>query len=77
MYDLIWLLYISNIKSLETEVTLTEINLYSDTQTLPTVEMRNAMYSAEVGDDLSGEDNTVINLEEKAAAMLGLSLIHI
>ena len=68
---MIWLLYISNIKSLETEVTLTEINLYSDTQTLPTVEMRNAMYSAEVGDDLSGEDNTVINLEEKAAAMLG------
>ncbi len=50
---------------------MTEINLYSDTQTLPTTEMRKAMYDAEVGDDLSGEDNTVIELEERAAAMLG------
>ena len=50
---------------------LEEINLYSDTQTLPTEEMRKAMYEAEVGDELSGEDVTVINLEEKAAAMLG------
>lgn len=50
---------------------MTEINLYSDTQTLPTEDMRKAMYEAEVGDDLSGEDTTVIELEEKAAAMLG------
>lgn len=32
------------------------IDLRSDTVTLPTEEMREAMYSAEVGDDVYGED---------------------
>lgn len=43
----------------------------SDTVTHPTAAMREAMASAVVGDDVYGEDPTVINLEEKAADMLG------
>lgn len=35
------------------------IDLRSDTLTLPTDEMRKAMASAEVGDDVFGEDPTV------------------
>ncbi|UCE98348.1 MAG: aminotransferase class I/II-fold pyridoxal phosphate-dependent enzyme [Dehalococcoidia bacterium] len=47
------------------------IDLYSDTKTLPTEEMRQAMYEAELGDDVAGEDPTVNRLEELAAKMLG------
>ncbi|MBN2240826.1 MAG: aminotransferase class I/II-fold pyridoxal phosphate-dependent enzyme [Dehalococcoidales bacterium] len=47
------------------------IELRSDTKTLPTEEMRRAMYEAEVGDDESGEDPTVNRLEQIAAEMLG------
>lgn len=47
------------------------INLRSDTVTVPTERMRRAMYEAEVGDDVYGEDPTVNRLEELAAAMLG------
>jgi threonine aldolase len=47
------------------------IDLRSDTVTLPTQEMREAMFSAEVGDDVYGEDPTVNRLEELAAEMLG------
>jgi len=43
----------------------------SDTTTHPTEKMRQAMASAEVGDDVYGEDPTVNTLEEKAAGMLG------
>ncbi len=43
----------------------------SDTVTHPTQAMREAMATAEVGDDVYGEDPTVTRLEEKAAAMLG------
>ena len=43
----------------------------SDTVTHPTEAMRTAMAAAEVGDDVYGEDPTVIKLEEKAAKMLG------
>jgi len=46
------------------------IDLRSDTKTLPTEEMRRAMYEAEVGDDVSREDPTVNCLEELAAHML-------
>ncbi len=44
----------------------------SDTVTKPTPEMRAAMAKAEVGDDVYGEDPTVNQLEEKAAAILGM-----
>ncbi|NLT74796.1 MAG: low-specificity L-threonine aldolase [Chloroflexi bacterium] len=47
------------------------IDLRSDTVTHPTEAMRKAMYEAEVGDDVYGEDPTVTRLEEYAAAMLG------
>jgi len=47
------------------------IDLRSDTVTKPTAEMRAAMASAEVGDDVYGEDPTVNRLESLAAAMLG------
>ncbi len=47
------------------------IDLRSDTVTHPTPAMRRAMYEAEVGDDVYGEDPTVNRLEELAAAMLG------
>ncbi len=43
----------------------------SDTVTRPTEEMRKAMYNAEVGDDVLGDDPTVIKLEELAAEVTG------
>jgi threonine aldolase len=47
------------------------IDLRSDTVTLPTPAMRQAMANAEVGDDVYGEDPTVNRLEELSAKMLG------
>jgi threonine aldolase len=43
----------------------------SDTVTQPSAGMRAAMASAEVGDDVFGDDPTVIRLEQRMAAMLG------
>ena len=48
-----------------------KVDLRSDTITLPTDEMREAMAGAAVGDDSSGEDPTVNDLLEKAAALFG------
>lgn len=48
------------------------IDLRSDTVTKPDAEMRRAMAEAEVGDDLFGEDPTVIRLEEEGAAAVGM-----
>jgi len=47
------------------------IDLRSDTVTLPTPEMREAIARAELGDDVYGEDPTVNRLEAMAAAMMG------
>ena len=47
------------------------IELRSDTTTHPTEEMREAMGSAPVGDDVFGEDPTVNALEALAAAKMG------
>ena len=47
------------------------IDLRSDTVTKPTLEMRQAMAGAEVGDDVYGEDPTVNRLQEQSAAILG------
>jgi len=47
------------------------IDLRSDTVTRPTPAMLEAMFSAKVGDDVFGEDPTVIALEEKAAQIFG------
>lgn len=43
----------------------------SDTVTKPTQAMRDAMFIAEVGDDVYGDDPTVIELEEMSANLLG------
>lgn len=48
-----------------------EIDLYSDTQTRPTSGMRQAMASAEVGDEQQGSDPTVNILCARVAEMLG------
>ncbi len=47
------------------------IDLRSDTVTKPTEAMRKAMYEAEVGDDVFGEDKTIIKLQECVAEVLG------
>lgn len=47
------------------------IDLRSDTVTKPTKGMLDAMMNAKVGDDVFGEDPTVIELEQKAAALFG------
>ena len=47
------------------------IDLRSDTVTQPTEGMRKAMLEAEVGDDVLGDDPTVIKLQNKAAELLG------
>ncbi|MFA9422995.1 MAG: low-specificity L-threonine aldolase, partial [Sedimentibacter sp.] len=47
------------------------IDLRSDTVTMPTDEMRQAMAMADVGDDVYGDDPTVNKLEKIAAQMVG------
>jgi threonine aldolase len=47
------------------------INLYSDTQTRPSVAMKEAMLGAEVGDEQHGDDPTVHALCDRMAALLG------
>src|SRR5277367_6651301 len=47
------------------------IDLRSDTVTRPTPAMREAMASAEVGDDVYSEDPTVNRLEKEAAEVFG------
>ena len=48
------------------------VELRSDTFTLPTESMRQAMATAEVGDDVWDEDPTVHRLQERAAEMVGM-----
>src|SRR3954453_18054516 len=47
------------------------IDLRSDTQTKPSQPMREAMASAEVGDEQEREDPTVNELERRGAELLG------
>jgi threonine aldolase len=47
------------------------VNLYSDTQTRPSDEMRRAIATADVGDEQRGEDPTTRRLEERVAELLG------
>ena len=47
------------------------IDLRSDTVTLPTAAMRDAMHAAELGDDVYGEDPSINELERLAAEMAG------
>lgn len=48
-----------------------KIDLFSDTLTKPTPEMRRFMCEAEVGDEQKGEDPTVNLLQERVAELLG------
>jgi len=52
-------------------MTSPRIDLRSDTVTQPSPEMRRAMAQAELGDDVFGDDPTVIALEERAAELTG------
>lgn len=47
------------------------IDLRSDTVTKPSPEMRRAMAAAEVGDDVLGDDPTVIKLQDRIAHIMG------
>jgi len=47
------------------------VDLRSDTVTKPTPAMCQAMMEAELGDDVFGDDPTVIRLQERVAAQLG------
>lgn len=47
------------------------IDLRSDTVTRPTAGMREAMQEATVGDDVFGDDPTVISLQERVAGIMG------
>tara|TARA_B100000945_G_scaffold320799_1_gene332158 strand:- start:2168 stop:3196 length:1029 start_codon:yes stop_codon:yes gene_type:complete len=47
------------------------IDLRSDTVTLPTLKMREAIFNAQLGDDVLQEDLTVNKLEKKAAKIMG------
>ena len=47
------------------------IDLRSDTVTMPTEEMRRAMYEAPVGDDVYRDDPSINRLEELGALMVG------
>ncbi|HET7446305.1 MAG TPA: GntG family PLP-dependent aldolase [Solirubrobacterales bacterium] len=49
----------------------TPVNLYSDTQTQPSAEMRRVMAEAPVGDEQRRLDPTVNELQERVAALLG------
>ena len=47
------------------------IDIRSDTVTQPTQKMRDAMYTAVVGDDVNRDDPTMLELEELAAKLVG------
>ena len=47
------------------------VDLRSDTVTQPTPRMREAMATADVGDDVYGEDPTINKLQEMSADLLG------
>ncbi|MDC0257376.1 beta-eliminating lyase-related protein [Crocinitomicaceae bacterium] len=48
------------------------IDFRSDTVTIPTPEMKEAMFTAPLGDDVFGEDPTINELENYAAEMFGM-----
>jgi len=55
----------------ESNLSAPAIDLRSDTVTKPSPEMRCAMFEAEVGDDVYGEDPTINRLEQRAAEVFG------
>src|ERR1019366_4503163 len=61
----------TNCRGLPMHLSATGIDLRSDTVTKPSPEMRRAMFEAEVGDDVYGEDPTINRLEKRAAEVFG------
>src|SRR3954449_4523935 len=57
----------AQVQTVETTKPFPAVDLRSDTVTRPTPEMRRAMFEAEVGDDVYGEDPTINRLEQRAA----------
>ena len=57
-------------------MSLPSVDLRSDTVTRPTAAMRHAMAEAEVGDDVFGDDPTVIALEAAARTRNGSFSSH-
>ena len=53
------------------ESAMKTIDLRSDTVTVPSPQMREAIFKAEVGDDVYDEDPTVNSLQERVAQLLG------
>ena len=51
------------------------VDLRSDTVTQPTQAMRDAMVIADVGDDVLGDDPTVIELQNRIAELLGKEVV--
>ena len=49
----------------------------SDTVTLPTPEMKQAIFDAELGDDVYGEDPTVNELERLSAEILEKKMLFL
>src|SRR5664280_2438892 len=66
----LWWIY-TNCRGLCMYLSATAIDLRSDTVTKPSPEMRRAMFEAEVGDDVYGEDPTINRLEKRAAEIFG------
>lgn len=63
--------HVQNESSAHCEEGTAMIDLRSDTKTMPTEAMRQAMVEAKLGDDVAGEDPTVNELEAVAAELLG------
>ncbi len=51
---------------------MSTVNLISDTVTKPSKPMLEAMFRAEVGDDVFGEDSTINELQNYAASLFGM-----
>jgi threonine aldolase len=52
-------------------VSRVDLSLFSDSTTIPTRAMLDAMFNAEVGDEQRGTDPTVAHLEQRVADLLG------
>ena len=52
------------------------VDLRSDTVTRPTPAMRDAMFAAALGDDVFGDDPTVVRLEARVAECPEYSAAH-
>src|SRR3954469_454519 len=59
----------AQVQTVEATKPFPAVDLRSDTVTRPTPEMRRAMFEAEVGDDVYGEDPTINRLEQRAAEL--------